>query len=276
MNISAANIIRSELSKARPSMAASDLANRTDRITKDLVLLARAAISKCLITYSNAIDLRGHGNAQNGQWLDEVFAYAILPLGFPDLTMLVVNKSTKQPSPDAFEARRSKLSKVHVDDIQSEQMNCFWFTDYEAVLGPLLPIPAGSQLVRYLTPQPAIDREINRAVSNAANRISGIDKEKTLVGKEYLNSVTPFELKAAVKKLWEIQKGKCALTNKPFELRDDQDGGIRDDRVSIDRINNSYGYYAENIQLVTQFANRARGTLDIAEAKKRLKQYPND
>ena len=52
-----------------------------------------------------------------------------------------------------------------------------------------------------------------------------------------------------------------------------QDGGIPDDRMSLDRIDNSVGYAEGNIQLVTQFANRARGTLSVDEARMRLTQY---
>ena len=83
-------------------------------ILQDVRLLARCAQSECLITYSSAIDLRGHGNAQSGKWLDDVYTLAVVPLGFPDLTMLVVSKETRMPSADAFEARRARLSMSDV------------------------------------------------------------------------------------------------------------------------------------------------------------------
>jgi hypothetical protein len=60
----------------------------------DLYILARCAIRKCRVTYTDAITLRGYGNRQNGKWLDDVYGFAISPLGFTDLTMLVVNAAT--------------------------------------------------------------------------------------------------------------------------------------------------------------------------------------
>jgi hypothetical protein len=57
-----------------------------------------------------------------------------------------------------------------------------------------------------------------------------------------------------------------------FELRSNEDGGVQDDRVSLDRIDNLRGYASDNVQLVTQFANRARGTLSCDEARRRLRQ----
>ncbi len=104
------------------------------RVLDDLYILARCAISKCRVTYTDAISLRGYGNRQNGRWLDDVYSFAISPLGFPDLTMLVVNASTGQPSEDAFEARRSKLSEIQISEVPREQNRCIWFDAYEAVL----------------------------------------------------------------------------------------------------------------------------------------------
>lgn len=261
------------LSDARSELGQAEIERRAGVIFDDVILLARCARSQCLITYANAIGLRGHGNPQNGQWLDDVFAYAILPFGFPDLTMLVVNKATKQPSPDAFSARRSILSKVHVEDVPLEQKRCVWFQDYEEVLGELSPIPSDRQLVRILTPEPEIEREIARAVGNAINRVLGEGKGRTAVGKEYLGSLSRAELTSYVSRLWAEQSGRCALTGYPFELRPDGQGGIQEDRVSLDRIENSIGYAEGNIQLVTQFANRARGTMAIEKARQRLVQY---
>ncbi|KKL72162.1 hypothetical protein LCGC14_2087650, partial [marine sediment metagenome] len=76
------------------------------QVLEDLYILARCAISKCRVTYTDVITIRGYGNRQNGRWLDDVYSFAISPLGFPDLTMLVVSAATGQPSEDAFEARR--------------------------------------------------------------------------------------------------------------------------------------------------------------------------
>ncbi len=268
-----AAVIRLALGDARPDLNSEAFDRRATVIFNDVVLLARFAKSKCLVTYGDAIALRGHGNAQNGHWLDEVYAYAIAPLGFPDLTMLVVNRATKQPSPDAFEARRSVLSKIHIDDIPAEQRRCVWYPDYEEVLGPLAPVPPNRQLVRLLTPETAKEREIARAVRNAVGRVSLSGVERTLTGRDYPDSLPTAELLTLVAALWEQQDGRCAITGQKFELRSNEDGGVQDDRVSVDRLDNSIGYGSNNVQLVTQFANRARGTLSCAEARRRLVQF---
>lgn len=271
--LAATEKVASALSDAQPELEKAEIERRASVIFNDVILLARCAKSKCLITYADAIRLRGHGNPQNGQWLDDVFAYAILPFNFPDLTMLVVNKATQQPSPNAFNARRSILSKILIEDVPLEQKRCIWFQGYEAVLGELSPIPSEWQQGKFLTPEPEKEREIARAVGNAINRISSKGKERTAVGKEYPYSLSRAELTSHVSRLWAKQDGRCALTSYPFELRPVEQGGNQEDRVSLDRIENSIGYAKCNIQLVTQFANRARGTMTIEEAKKRLVQY---
>ncbi|MCQ1855639.1 hypothetical protein [Neorhizobium galegae] len=265
--------IRSSISEARRDFDRSVAERKIQTVLSDVILLARCAKTSCLITYSDAITLRGHGNPQNGQWLDEVYAFAIAPLGFPDLTMLVVNKSTKRPSPSAFEARRSILSKVYISDVPTEQKRCVWYPDYERLLGPLEHVPVKYQLVRLATPQSSREREISRAVTNAIGRVSQFGIEKTSIGKAYPNSLSRAELMVLVDILWERQKGRCALTGQAFELRADEEGGVQDDRVSLDRIDNLQGYADVNVQLVTQFANRARGTLPVNEARKRLVQF---
>jgi hypothetical protein len=264
---------RQSLAVARPDLSTAKLEKRTVTIVKDLVLLARCARTKCTITYTEAINLRGHGNPQNGQWLDEAFAHGIHPLMFPDLTMLVVNKATNRPSPGAFEARRTILSDIALEDVTAEQRRCFWYRHYERELGELEPIPDTSVNVRFPMEEPAMEREIARAVDNAIARVQRAGEEKITVGKEYINSLSRSELMALVKRLWQKQTGRCALTGMEFDLRDDEEGGSQHDRVSLDRIDNSLGYSEGNVQLVTQFANRARGTTPIGEARSRLVQF---
>lgn len=271
--VPAINVIREAIARSQPAPKARSLSKMADTVLNDVVLLARCAKSRCLITYSSAIAFRGHGNQQSGKWLDDVFMYAIKPLGFPDLTMLVVNKATKKPSPEAFDARRSILSKIYVEDVAAEQLRCVWFNSYESVLGPLDLVPSSLQLVRLQTDEPAKEREISRAVSNAMLRVNNYGNERISLGKEYPNSLSRSELIAVAISLWERQQGRCALTGTIFELRGNNDGGLQDDRVSIDRIDNRFGYSEDNIQLVTQFANRARGTLSISEARRRLVQF---
>lgn len=93
------------------------------------------------------------------------------------------------------------------------------------------------------------------------------------VGKEYVASGNYSELCLLTSQLLKKQKGRCALTGQPFEERSAEEGGIQDDRISLDRIDNSRGYYDGNVQLVTQFANRARGQMSIEEARRRLIQF---
>lgn len=271
-DIDARALVREAIQIDKPELTQEQILNRSKSVYEDTVLLARCASSKCLITYATAIALRGHGNPQNGLWLDEVYKYAITPLGLPDLTLLVVNKATKLPSPDIYEGDRTLLSKVHIDDVSMEQKRACWFEGYSDLFGELLPIPTSDHLVRLMTPEPAKEREIARAVGNAINRILGEGRKTVKTGKAYLNSLSRAELTASVDDLWTKQNGRCALTKTRFDLRRLEDGGVQDDRMSIDRIDNSIGYNSGNIQLTTQFANRARGTLSIEEAKKRLVQ----
>lgn len=267
------SVILSAIQRARPELSQEVLQRRTAAVLDDALLLARCAVTKCLITYGDAIALRGHGNPQNGQWLDSVYAYALTPLELPDLTMLVVNQSTKQPNPAAFEARRSIMSKVRIDDVPAEQRRCIWYPDYELVFGPLEPIPSNRVLVKLLLAEPAKEREISRAVRNAVGRVAMSGKEKTSLGRNYPDSLPLADLLSLAAALWTKQFGRCALTGQKFDLRGNEDSGLQDDRVSLDRIDNSRGYASDNVQLVTQFANRARGTLSCEQAKQRLKQF---
>ncbi|MBY5351190.1 hypothetical protein [Rhizobium leguminosarum] len=271
--ISAIDTICNRLALGRPDMGAEAVELRAKTILQDVTLLARCAATKCLVTYSAVISLRGRGNAQNGQWLDETYAFAIAPLGFPDLTMLVVNRGTGQPSPEAFEARRSRLSQIHISDVGAEQRRCVWYRDYETVLGPLDLIPTDKRFAQLLAPEPPKEHEIARAVRNAINRTLGAGVERTLTGREYPDSLPFAELLTLAASLWERQGGRCALTGKKFELRSQEMGGIWEDKVSLDRIDNNFGYSAANVQLVTQFANRARGNMSCEEARKRLVQF---
>lgn len=264
------SIILSTLRNALPESTQSELERRSITILSDLVLLARCARSQCLITYSDAIKLRGHGNAKNGQWLDHAFSYGIQPLGFPDLTMLVVNKATRKPSLGAFKDGRTILSRIPFDDVFIEQKRCIWFLGYENFLGRLDEIPAERRLGRIQSPEPEIEREIARCVDNAINRVLGEGRETLRVGKTYPQSLSRAELMSVVQQLWIAQGGRCALTGTPFEVSLD---GIKEDCVSLDRIDNAIGYAEGNVQLVTQFANRARGTLPVAEARLRLSQF---
>jgi hypothetical protein len=265
--------IAASLQAAKSGLKTAEIERRADVIFEDLLLLVGCAQSKCKITYENAIALRGHGNAQSGLWLDEVYAHAVYPLGFPDLTLLIVNKATGQPSAGAFDARRTILSSIALDDVPAEQKRCFWFDGYEAVVGVLEPIPQGNRYGTFPMGPPAVEREIARVVDNMMNRINGAGVVQTSIGKEYINSLSRTELSALIKHLWDKQGGRCALTGTPFELRTDAEGGASHDRVSPDRIDNSLGYADNNLQLVTQFANRARGTMPVNEARSRLVQY---
>lgn len=267
------SVIQATLSDRNPELDSAKLRLRADIIYADTTLLVRCAMSRCLISYAKVIALRGHGNPQNGQWLDDIYACAVVPFEFPDLTMLVVNKATLLPSPQAFEARRAAFNQPPIDDIPSEQKRCFWFQAYAEFFDDLSPIPPAFQAARIMTPQPDKEREINRATNNAMQRILSEGVETKSVGKAYPNSLERAELTALVSELWAQQNGRCALTGVFFDLRDDTAGGISYDRVSLDRIDNAIGYARGNVQLTTQFANRARGTLSVEAARERFVQF---
>jgi len=274
INVDVLETIRTSFAAHRRNLSQIEIDQKSNIIFEDLILLARCAHSKCLISYENAIKLRGHGIPLNGQWLDEVFAHAIEPLGFYDLTVLVVNKGTKNPSSKAFDARRTFRSRLTENDVPLEQKRCIWDTRYEKILGELAEIPSEYQSAgRILTPQSAKEKEISRAVRNAINRAGLEGSEKSSIGKSYPGTLAISELTKIVGDLWEKQQGKCALTSKPFDLRSAEEGGIQEDFVSLDRKDNAQGYNETNVQLVTQFANRARGTLSVDEARKRLVQF---
>jgi hypothetical protein len=56
--------------------------------------------------------------------------------------------------------------------------------------------------------------------------------------------------------LWDHQGGKCAITNKSFNL-DYYEGGPHPDGPSLDRIDSSLGYVPSNVRLVTYHTNTA-------------------
>lgn len=268
-----ATIVLQSLSSKRRDLSFSAIEERVEIILSDLMLLARIANSKCLVTYGDAIALRGHGNAKNGKWLDEVYEHGIAPLQLPDLTMLIVSQKTRKPSEGVFKDGIARLSGVRLEGIEEEQRQCFWFTKFEEIFGSLEPIPSKFHLVRNNAPQPSRKREIARAVDNAIGRVNRAGKNRVSSGREYLKSLSRAELLALTDELFQNQSGRCALTRTPFDLRTDAEGGVQADRVSLDRIDNAIGYADGNIQLTTQFANRARGELSVEEAKNRLVQH---
>lgn len=268
------SVIRGSLAEHRSDLDEIKIDQKAKIIFDDLVLLARCACSKCLLSYEDAIKLRGRGIALNGQWLDEVYSFAIDPLGLHDLTVLIVKKGTNEPSHKIFDARRTLRSKLSMSEIAMEQKRCIWDNQYENLLGKIDKIPKEYWVAgRILSPQPAIEKEILRASRNASNRAALAGVEKKSVGKVYPDTLPMPELINVVERLWKEQKGRCVLTGTPFEIEHIDNGGIHDDRISLDRIDNDKGYSANNIQLVTQFANRARGTLSSKDAKNRLVQW---
>lgn len=268
-----AEIIHKNMLNANPGITRKELERRVQIIREDIVLVARCAKAKRLISYSDITALRGRGSPRDGRWLDDVYYYAVAPLGFPDLTLLVVKKATLRPSEAIFEAGYTKLSKIPKNEVPVEQQRCAWFMGYEKFLGPLVSISPEYLLGEPFSPPPAKEREIDRAVANAICRVTKFGVRQTSIGKEYPNSASRPELVPLVHKLWEQQNGRCALTGQAFERRSDEDGGVQDDRMSLDRIDNTKGYSDGNVQLVTQFANRARGTLHVDEARRRLVQF---
>lgn len=62
---------------------------------------------------------------------------------------------------------------------------------------------------------------------------------------------------ADLETLWLRQEGRCALTGAPLALLATDAG----EHFSVDRIRNQHGYTPDNVQLVTTWANMAKGTL---------------
>ena len=60
--------------------------------------------------------------------------------------------------------------------------------------------------------------------------------------------------------LWDKQKGICAISKRNLSLETHSK-----DIVSLDRIDNSIGYQADNIQLVSSTVNIMKGTLNMKE-----------
>lgn len=269
------SVIRESVLSADPNITEKKLINKIDQIHKDFYLLIRCVHSQTFITYSDIAILRGTGHAINvGNWLDNVYLHVIAPLGLPNFTMIVVSKGSKLPSHDLIKNNYTRLSKIHIDDIEIEQQICFQFDQVHEFFDTIEKIP--DTFNKLPIPQITVTKEteINRCVHNAIARTKSAGRTRTLVGRNYPDSVTKSELMIATDELWNAQKGLCALTRQPFATQNtDANELIQDNQVSIDRIDNSKGYFKENIQLVTQFANRARGTLSIEDARKRLVQH---
>ena len=64
--------------------------------------------------------------------------------------------------------------------------------------------------------------------------------------------------------MWEYQKGLCAITG--FPMQKTPGGGSHNRfKFSLDRIDNKKPYLKENVWLVCEFANRAKGDLSVDE-----------
>lgn len=261
-------VVRAALHQAKPELSEREASRRINIVVKDAKLLARCAKSACRITYTSAIELRGHGNVQSGQWLDDVYDYALMPLELPDLTLLVVNKETGKPSPGAFHEDRLKRSGIRPEDVRTEQRRGAAYSGFDDFFGNLEPIPAQFKQ-SHVVSSALLEQEqgIERAVTNALGRINAVGVEQVRVGKEYPDSLSPEKLRALARRLMREQNGRCALTGTPF------DEVSQVDRVSLDRIDCGRGYAEGNVQLTTVFANRARGTLDVEDARMRLVQW---
>lgn len=262
------NVVRSALYEAKPELAEGEVRKRIATVIEDTKLLVRCAKSACRITYTAAIQLRGHGNVQSGRWLDDVYDYSLKPLGLPDLTLLIVNKETGKPSDGAFHEGRMKLSGISSQDVRAEQRRAVAFIGYDDLFGYLEPIPK-NLMQSSVAGSEQVEREqgIERAVANALGRIGAAGVEQVRIGKEYPDSLSAEKLRSLARRLMRDQSGRCALTGTPF------DEASEVDRVSLDRIDCSRGYADGNVQLTTIFANRARGTLDLEVARMRLIQW---
>lgn len=76
-----------------------------------------------------------------------------------------------------------------------------------------------------------------------------------------------------LKQLWEIQSGKCSLTNLPmllFPTRNKSE--FKPDSASLDRINSSIGYVKGNVRFVCLSINYAKNSFDEVEFSNFLKR----
>jgi hypothetical protein len=67
-----------------------------------------------------------------------------------------------------------------------------------------------------------------------------------------------------LKELWNKQKGLCAITELEMEHTSGI-GVINRMKFSVDRIDNSKGYHKDNVWLVCEFVNRAKGDMTNEE-----------
>jgi hypothetical protein len=70
---------------------------------------------------------------------------------------------------------------------------------------------------------------------------------------------------ASLIKMWDRQRGRCALTRVPLEMA----GAFG---VTIDRIDPTRGYRRNNVVLVTLRANQAKGNMTMREFRRLCRQ----
>jgi hypothetical protein len=70
---------------------------------------------------------------------------------------------------------------------------------------------------------------------------------------------------ASLSKMWDRQRGRCALTGTPMEMS----GSFS---ATIDRINPTRGYCRDNVVLVTLRANQAKGNMTMREFRRLCRQ----
>lgn len=93
--------------------------------------------------------------------------------------------------------------------------------------------------------------EIKHSVLDTVSKSNGQLVERKVKNKEL--HMSEAELEKRVRKLLELQEGRCAITGLPFQYR-----GRHDDEnmlPSLDRIDSDDHYSAENVQLVCRFIN---------------------
>lgn len=93
--------------------------------------------------------------------------------------------------------------------------------------------------------------EIKHSVLDTVSKSNGQVAERKVKNKEL--HMSDAELEKRIRKLLEIQEGRCAITGLPFQFRGRQD----DENMlpSLDRIDSDGHYSAENVQLVCRFIN---------------------
>lgn len=107
--------------------------------------------------------------------------------------------------------------------------------------------------------------EVSARVLLRSKKERGIHISKTWEGEDNVEELTSF-----LKKLYNKQNGKCAITGIPLELQFGV-GRPLPNKCSLDRIDSSRGYNHRNVWMVCWWVNQMKMDMTMAEFKERAK-----